>query len=267
MKRRNVLQNILLGVSAVLLGTIALVGCDSSSGSETSDIKTYYVSLYNRGSASDPSSFTNGDAYTLPTATRTWYTLKGWNTAADGSGTSYSVGDKITVSSTIKLYGQWTLTSTSPTMTGTEYAAFCDDRNSLDSVLDITIKISDPLPAASDFDNHGYNLNIELDLSECTSLKNMNEVYIFKNLVGIIFPSEIESFCAGSLISKDIISVEFKDTSKLWYRYPTGSWDTATNKPTSYAMEDTGLAVTDAEKNASQIHSEYYYWSTTKYEK
>jgi len=268
MKRGNALKAIVLVVCAVLLGTMLLTGCDSPAGSEPSEKQTYYVTLYNRGSSSNPASFTEGDSYTLPTATRTWYTLKGWNTAADGSGTSYSVGDKITVSSTINLYGQWTLDSASPTMTGSEYAAFCDDRNNLDSTIDLTIKISDPLPAASDLDNSSYKLNITLDLSGCTSLKNINDTYSFINLVGIVFPSEIESIYAGAFIvgCDNIASAKFSDTSKQWYRYTSGAWSTTTNKPTSNAMETTGLAVTDAAMNASKLKNSVYYWSTTKYE-
>lgn len=37
------------------------------------------------------------------------YLFRGWNTAADGSGTEYSVGDKITVTENVTLYAEWYL--------------------------------------------------------------------------------------------------------------------------------------------------------------
>lgn len=37
------------------------------------------------------------------------YLFRGWNTAADGSGTEYKVGDKITVTENITLYAEWYL--------------------------------------------------------------------------------------------------------------------------------------------------------------
>lgn len=40
--------------------------------------------------------------------TRTNYTLTGWNTAADGSGTPYSLGGTYTVNAALALYAQWT---------------------------------------------------------------------------------------------------------------------------------------------------------------
>lgn len=40
--------------------------------------------------------------------TKTGYTLSNWNTAANGSGTSYSLGQSITVTGDMTLYAQWT---------------------------------------------------------------------------------------------------------------------------------------------------------------
>ena len=47
---------------------------------------------------------------TLNTFTRTDYRFNGWNTKADGSGTSYSDGQTILVDDDITLYAQWTNT-------------------------------------------------------------------------------------------------------------------------------------------------------------
>ena len=49
--------------------------------------------------------------------TRDGYTFKGWNTKADGSGTSYAPGDTITITEDMTLYAQWEKTSSGSTTT------------------------------------------------------------------------------------------------------------------------------------------------------
>ena len=51
-----------------------------------------------------------GIAYTIPTTkpTRTGYTFAGWNTKADGTGTSYAAGATYTGNAALTLYAQWT---------------------------------------------------------------------------------------------------------------------------------------------------------------
>lgn len=44
---------------------------------------------------------------TLPNATRSGYALTGWNTAADGSGTQYSVGETVVTDVPTTFYAQW----------------------------------------------------------------------------------------------------------------------------------------------------------------
>jgi uncharacterized repeat protein (TIGR02543 family) len=61
-------------------------------------------------SVQDPS----GTTITLPSAsalTRTDFTLTGWNTAADGSGTEYATGATVALSTNETFYAQWTETS------------------------------------------------------------------------------------------------------------------------------------------------------------
>lgn len=65
---------------------------DANDGSDTSEslTKTYDIPL------------------TLPIGpTRTGYTFTGWNTAADGSGTSYAAGEAYTDNAATTLYAQW----------------------------------------------------------------------------------------------------------------------------------------------------------------
>ena len=52
------------------------------------------------------------------TLTRTGYGFSSWNTAANGSGSSYSAGDSFTINAATSLYAQWHITLTPPA-TGT----------------------------------------------------------------------------------------------------------------------------------------------------
>ena len=53
------------------------------------------------------------------TLVKTGYTFAGWNTAANGSGTSYSRGDTFAMgSSNVTLYAQWTANNYSVTYNG-----------------------------------------------------------------------------------------------------------------------------------------------------
>lgn len=52
------------------------------------------------------------------TFSRTNYNLTSWNTAANGTGTSYSFGATYSNNAALTLYAQWTLNYTSPTISG-----------------------------------------------------------------------------------------------------------------------------------------------------
>ncbi len=51
--------------------------------------------------------FSSIDSYTLPNPTKTLYKFIEWNTSADGTGTSYSAGDTVTMSDDLTLYPIW----------------------------------------------------------------------------------------------------------------------------------------------------------------
>ncbi len=77
--------------------------------------KVAYDGNGNTGGAvpTDGSSYADGDTVTVLGNTgslvRTGYTFAGWNTAADGSGTSYTGGDTFAIGlSNVTLYAQWT---------------------------------------------------------------------------------------------------------------------------------------------------------------
>ena len=69
----------------------------------------------NDGSGTVPSAISTyvGVANTIPSnsLTRTGYTFNGWNTASDGSGTSYATGSTITPTGNVTLYAQWEKTT------------------------------------------------------------------------------------------------------------------------------------------------------------
>ena len=71
-----------------------------------------------------PQTFTIGvaQALTANSFTRTDYVFSGWNTAANGSGTSYSDRQSITISSNLTLYAQWR--GTTGTLDGHDWVDF-----------------------------------------------------------------------------------------------------------------------------------------------
>lgn len=93
--------------------------------SDTVKLSVYYspyrfINLYQNTSSTDttyktetaiPNSAVEKPSFTLPSNsyfTRSGYTLTGWNTAANGSGTSYNCGQTLTnIGSDLTLYAQW----------------------------------------------------------------------------------------------------------------------------------------------------------------
>ena len=72
----------------------------------------------NSGSGTAPTAISTyvGVANTIPpnSLTRTGYTFNGWNTASDGSGTTYATGSTITPTGDVTLYAQWQTTYVKP---------------------------------------------------------------------------------------------------------------------------------------------------------
>ena len=72
----------------------------------------------NGGSGTVPTAISTyvGVANTIPpnSLTRTGYTFNGWNTASDGSGTTYATGSTITPTGDVTLYAQWQTTYVKP---------------------------------------------------------------------------------------------------------------------------------------------------------
>lgn len=77
------------------------------------EINTYTVSYNANGGSGAPSNQTKTYGVTLTLSntkpTRTGYTFSAWNTAQNGSGTSYAPGGSYTANAAVTLYAQWTV--------------------------------------------------------------------------------------------------------------------------------------------------------------
>ncbi len=92
-----------------IAGMLAMSGCK----------KTYTVVFDANGGTGTmaPQEFTSGESQALTHNAFSYegYTFNGWNSVKDGTGTSYTDGQEITVSSDMTLYAQWTSNGTNPT--------------------------------------------------------------------------------------------------------------------------------------------------------
>jgi uncharacterized repeat protein (TIGR02543 family) len=101
----------LAGVSYVPTQTLFLY----AQWSQTSTVQIVFAVNGGSGSAATLSGDA-GTSVTLPGSSsllKSGYTLTSWNTAANGSGTSYAPGQTVTLSSTTTLYAQWKKTPVS----------------------------------------------------------------------------------------------------------------------------------------------------------
>jgi uncharacterized repeat protein (TIGR02543 family) len=104
-------------LSSILVSLTALVILTSSSCNKpdpTPPAVTYTVTFNLNGGSGTLANQTvaSGTAITLPNSSAstfffTGYTFAGWNTAANGSGTSYAAGSSYTVSGNVTLYAIW----------------------------------------------------------------------------------------------------------------------------------------------------------------
>jgi uncharacterized repeat protein (TIGR02543 family) len=98
--------------TAYYFRVISTNAVDDSPYSNSTTAWYYRTVNINANSGSAPSSTVfypnNGASITLPAATtRAGYKFGGWNTAADGSGTTYAAGSSYTASGDITLYAMW----------------------------------------------------------------------------------------------------------------------------------------------------------------
>ena len=108
--------------------------------------ETYTVTFNaNGGTGTLDSSFVKVDSNTGaadPTGhiSREYYNFTGWNTAADGTGTAYAVGDPVPMTDDVVLYAQWALSNVGAAVNKINEAA-----KSLATPPDDPSKLKDPL--------------------------------------------------------------------------------------------------------------------------
>lgn len=94
-------RSVTASISVPVLAAVTISFNANGGSGSVSSISTYY-----------------GVSNTVPANgyTRTGYTFSSWNTKADGSGTSYAPGAKITPTASLTLYAQWQTTYVKPTI-------------------------------------------------------------------------------------------------------------------------------------------------------
>ena len=114
--------------SGKVVKSIKITQTSSSSGSGSGSGECYYVTYNGNGAesgfVSDPTAYHSGNTTVTVKEngfTKTGYTFNGWNTAANGSGTSYAAGATFNISANTTLYAQWTENAVTPDP-GTQYA-------------------------------------------------------------------------------------------------------------------------------------------------
>jgi uncharacterized repeat protein (TIGR02543 family) len=78
-----------------------------------------------------------------PTFTNPGYTFKDWNTATNGTGTSYSDGALYQFTANLVLYAQWTANSVTPTPTATTYTVTYNDNGGTGVLSPVTVTAGD----------------------------------------------------------------------------------------------------------------------------
>jgi hypothetical protein len=106
-----------LTVAIIFACTLLSCGGDSSPTKTSPSVETYSVTYNDNGSTggsvpSDSNTYTSGQTVTISAnsgnLTRTDYILNEWNTAADGSGTAYTMSSTMTMpEANVILYAQW----------------------------------------------------------------------------------------------------------------------------------------------------------------
>ena len=120
--------------------------------------KTYTVTYNANNGTGEPASQTKSQdvALTLSSSvpTRTGYTFAGWNTSANGSGTSYTSGASYTANADITLYAQWTANTYTVTYNANDGTGAPASQT---KTHDVALTLSTSVPTRAGYDFAGWN--------------------------------------------------------------------------------------------------------------
>lgn len=167
----NKLLSVMGGVLLIIF-SLFVVGCDNGSSdpgtSNTTTSKSYTITFHSNGGTGNMQEVTISGTEPLPvcTFTREGFAFSGWNTKADGSGTTYADKGYCTPKEDMTLYAQWGEPKASVTTTSgtTSYATLAAALAAAPSGSTITLKANSTTPA------NGLTItkSITLDLNGCT---------------------------------------------------------------------------------------------------
>jgi len=144
---------------------------------------TYTVSYNSNGGSGAPSSQTKTHDVTLTlsstTPTRSGFTFSGWNTASNGTGTSYSPGGSYTNNSSVTLYAQWTASST-PVSWGSMTAPAFNRQNSSSR---IRWGWDDQLPSSGDYTASNIKWRVQYSTSNATTSQTSSPAGLISTIV------------------------------------------------------------------------------------
>lgn len=111
---------------------------DYAIAGKTEGIITFYANDGSADNSAQTVTLGTGTALSPNSFTRSGYTFTGWNTAADGSGTSYTDGQNVTIANDLTLYAQWKADATPSSSGGGAAAPAVDRTTAANTVSDAT---------------------------------------------------------------------------------------------------------------------------------
>ena len=187
------------------------------SGSGSSLITTYTVTYNGNGNTggSAPASVVTPGAFTVAAAgtlEKTGYNFNGWNTAADGSGTSYAAGAAVVATADVTLYAQWV-----DAAIRTEYTITWNSTNNSASVSSYTASWSVTADGLTcNMANFNNNSN-GWDYVKCGRKNNASVATIITN-------SAISEAISSVTITIDDVTASKVNSIKLYISSNGSSW-------------------------------------------
>lgn len=166
---------------------------------------------------------------TIQSPTRTGYSFNGWNTQANGGGTSYAPADSISLSADITLYAQWTALSSvldsvtdaniteTTTVTWTNYGSFTNK-------LRFIFGSVDSGEIAVTGSSYTYTLPATWYAQTPNATSGTATVYLYTYVDGILIGTSSQTFTASvkSSVVPSIGSITATGVDLMWNLYLQG---------------------------------------------